>query len=96
MLVSLIIWVVLGAVVGAIATKFVNTRGDSPLLGIGAAVAGAVVLGFAYRLASGNPEAWGVFALLFAVIGAALGAAAYHLIRSRSISRDRQTVRSSY
>lgn len=96
MLVSLIIWVVIGAIVGAIAIKFVDTRGDSPMLGIGAAVAGAVIVGGAHRFLSGNVELWSVLGMCLAAVGAAAGAAIYHLIRSRSISHDRQSVRSSY
>ena len=45
MMLSVVIWIVLGVMVGAIASKFVDTRGDSPILGIGAAAGGAVVLG---------------------------------------------------
>lgn len=97
MMLSFVVWIVLGAVVGAIATKFVDTRGDSPILGIGAAAGGAVVLGLAYRLLLGSAETqWSVMALGSALLGAAVGAAVFHLVRSRSISRDRQTVRSSY
>ena len=96
MLVSIIIWVVLGAIVGAIASKFVDMRGDSPLIGIGAAAAGALVLGLVYRIASGNPETWSILGLALAAIGGVVGVTVFHLIRARSISRDRQTVRSSY
>lgn len=96
MLLSLISYLVIGAVVGAIATKIVDLRGDSPLLGVGAALAGAVLLGMIYRFASGNVELWSLLGLGLAVVGAAVGVTIFHLVRSRSISRDRQTVRSSY
>ncbi len=96
MLISFIIWIVLGTVIGMIATKFVDTRGDSPILGIAAAVGGAVVLGILYRLVSGDVERWSILALILAAVGAAAGAAVFHVIRSRTISRGRQTVRSSY
>lgn len=96
MLLSLIAWIAIGVVVGLIATKFVDTRGDSPIVGIASAAAGAVVLGLGYRLISGNPDTWSIMGLVLAAIGAAVGAAAFHLVRARSIGRDRQTVRSSY
>lgn len=96
MIVSLILWIVLGVIVGAIATKFVDLRGDSPILGISAATAGAIVLGLCYRMFSGNVELWSVLGLILAALGAAVGVVVYHLIRSRSIGHDRQTVRSSY
>jgi uncharacterized membrane protein YeaQ/YmgE (transglycosylase-associated protein family) len=96
MVYSLLVWIVLGAVIGAIATKFVDLRGDSPILGLAAAVGGAILLGLVYRFSTGNAELWSIFGLVFALIGAAGGVAAFHLVRARSISRDRQTVRSSY
>lgn len=96
MFVTLIIWVVLGLAIGAIATRFVDLRGDSPILGIAAAAAGALIFGLVYRMLSGNVETWSVLGILFAAIGGGVGAAAFHLVRARSIGRDRQTVRSSY
>ena len=97
MLFGIIGWVLVGLVVGFVATKFVNLRGDEPLIGILAGLAGAIVGGVLFAVISGRGvQAWDVWALLCAAAGAAVGAAGYHLIRSRSISHDSQTVRRSY
>ena len=96
MVVSLLVWMFLGAVVGAISTKFVDTRGDSPIVVVGAAAGGAVLFGLTHRFISGDIELLSVLGLILVAIGAGAGAAIYHVVRARSISRDRQTVRSSY
>jgi uncharacterized membrane protein YeaQ/YmgE (transglycosylase-associated protein family) len=90
-------WVVIGLVVGFVVSKLINLRGDDPKLGVFAAVGGAVAAGVLHAVVSGaGVTAWNFWSLLFAAIGAAVAVAAWHLIRSRSISRERYVPRQSY
>jgi uncharacterized membrane protein YeaQ/YmgE (transglycosylase-associated protein family) len=90
-------WIVVGLAVGFIVSKMVNLRGDDPKLGMAAAAVGALVGGIVYTVKSGagisgfNP--WGV---LTAAICALVAVAIWHAVRSRSVSREKQTVRRSY
>ena len=95
--VILLTWVVTGLVVGFIASKFVNLRGDDPKIGIGAAAGGAVLAGIVYALiGDAGVSTWTWWAVLFAAVGAALAVVVWHLVRSRSISHDKYVPRSSY
>ena len=95
--VILLTWVVTGLVVGFIASKFVNLRGDDPKIGIGAAAGGAVLAGIAHALiGDAGVSTWTWWAVLFAAVGAALAVVGWHLVRSRSISHDKYVPRSSY
>lgn len=90
-------WLVVGLIVGFIATKVVNLRGDDPKLGIGAAALGAVVAGGLYSMISGNPvSAWNPWSILFAAAGAVAAVVVFHVVRSRFVSHDSYTVRRSY
>ena len=90
-------WIVVGVVVGFVATKLVNLRGDDPRLSIGVAAAGAVVAGFLYSMISGNAvSAWNAWSILWAALGATVSSIAWHAVRSRYISHERYTPRSSY
>ena len=97
MLLGIVGWIVVGLVVGFIASKLVNLRGDDPRLSIGVAVAGAAVAGVLYALVSGDAiRAWNPWSILWAAVGGAVGAVAWHAVRSRSISRERYVPRRSY
>ena len=90
-------WVVVGLVVGLIVSKFLNLHGDDPKLGIAVAGGGAVVGGFLYSLISGDPvSAWNLWSILSAAVGAVAGAAVWHGVRSRYVSRASYTTRRSY
>ena len=97
MLFGLVAYLVVGAIVGFVASKAVNLRGDDPRLGIGVATLGAILGGVLYAIISGagvSPtDFWG---LLFAAAGGLLGAVAWHAVRSRFISHDSYTTRRSY
>ena len=96
-IVGVIGWIVVGLVVAFVATKFVNLRGDDPRLGSAAAVGGAIVGGVLHSLISGTTvTAWNVWSILFALIGAVAAIIVWHAVRSRTISHERQTTRSSY
>jgi uncharacterized membrane protein YeaQ/YmgE (transglycosylase-associated protein family) len=96
-IVSIFGWVVAGIIAGFIASKFVNLRGDDVRFGIGCAIVGAVVAGVLHALITGNGlNPWQPWGAGFALIGGAVGAAVWHLVRSRSISHESSTIRRSY
>lgn len=91
---SILGWVVLGLIVGFIASRLVDLRGDDVRFGMICAVAGAVVAGILHAVFSGNGlSPWQMWGAVSAVLGGAVGAAAWHLIRSRSISHEHGSVR---
>ena len=90
-------WIAAGAIVGFIASKLVDLRGDDIKLGLGAAVLGAVVGGIAYGVMSGHGIThWTVWGAGAAAIGAVVGSAVWHIIRSRTISHEKFSARRSY
>ena len=97
MILGLIGWIVVGIVVGFVATKLVNLRGDDPRLSIVVAAAGAVLAGILYSVISGaGVSMWNSWSILYAGVGAIVGAVTWHAVRSRYISHERYTPRSSY
>ena len=97
MLLGIIGWVVVGLLIGFIVSKVVNLHGDDPRLGIGVAAGGALVAGALYTLISGDPvSAFNAWSLVVAALGGVLGASVWYGVRSRYVSRERYTTRSSY
>lgn len=97
MLTALIVWVVIGLAVGFITAKVLDLHGDDPRFGIVASVAGAIVAAVVYNMISEGPVyAWSFWGMLWAAVGGGAATAAWHLIRSRSVSRTPYTRRSSY
>jgi uncharacterized membrane protein YeaQ/YmgE (transglycosylase-associated protein family) len=97
MILGILGWIVVAVVVGFIASKFVNLRGDDPRFGIAAAIGGGIVVALVYRMISGVAvTAWNPRSLLFAGIGAVVGVVIWHAVRSRYISKERYVPRSSY
>ena len=90
-------WTVVGLVIGFVATKIVNLRGDDPRLSIAAAAVGAVVAGAIYSIVSGEGvSAWNAWSLVCAAAGGLAGAVGWHAVRSRYISHASYSVRRSY
>ena len=90
-------WLVVALLIGFITSKVVNLHGDDPRLGIAAACGAAIFAAVLYTLISGSGvSAWNPRSLVMAAIGAVLGVVTLHLVRSRSISRESYTRRSSY
>jgi uncharacterized membrane protein YeaQ/YmgE (transglycosylase-associated protein family) len=97
MLMGIVGWVVVGLAVGFIVSKVLDLHGDDPLLGIGISVGGAVVFAVLYTVISGaGVSSFNVWSLIFAGVGAGVGVAAWHLIRSKSVSHAPQSRRTSY
>jgi uncharacterized membrane protein YeaQ/YmgE (transglycosylase-associated protein family) len=97
LIVGVLGWLVVGAIVGFAVSKMVNLRGDDPKLGMGAAVAGAVIGGIVHSVVSGTGvSAWNTWSVLTAALGATIAVIVWHLVRSRTISHDTQTSRRSY
>ena len=97
MFLGIISWVVIGIIVGFVASKLVNLRGDDPRFGIAAAVGAAIAGALIYKFVSGaEVSALNPWALLSAAVGAAVGAAVWHAVRSRFISHASYTMRRSY
>jgi uncharacterized membrane protein YeaQ/YmgE (transglycosylase-associated protein family) len=89
-------WIVIGLIIGFIASKIIKSS-DSPGLGILVAMGSALVIGGGCSIIGGYGAS--VFAgrpVIFAVIGAVVGAIIWHAIRSRYASNEPQTVRRSY
>lgn len=81
---SILGWALAGVVVGVIATRLVELRGDDPRISIGLAALAAVVGAWAYNWISGTPVAlFNLWTLLFAVLAASAAVAAWHVARSR-------------
>jgi len=97
MILGIIGWIVVGLVVGFIATKVVDLHGDDPRLGPAVACGGAIVAAALYTMISGaGVSAWNVWSILFAAIGAVVGVVIWHVVRSRYVSREAYTTRRSY
>jgi uncharacterized membrane protein YeaQ/YmgE (transglycosylase-associated protein family) len=97
MILGIIGWLVLGLLVGFVVSKFVDLHGDDPILGIGAAVGGAFVAAILYTVISGaGVSAWNPWSLLWAAVGSVAGVTTCHVIRSRYVSREAYSRRSSY
>ena len=93
----LLSWIGAGLLVGFVASKAINLRGDDPKLGIFAAMGGAVVAGIVYSISTGTSmTAWTPWGLAWATIGALVGVVLWHAIRSRSITHEKYTARRSY
>jgi uncharacterized membrane protein YeaQ/YmgE (transglycosylase-associated protein family) len=88
---------VVGVLIGFIATKAVNLHGDDPRLSVGVAGVGAIAGGALYSLLRGaEVSAWNPWSILFAAVGAVAGAIVWHAVRSRFVSKAAYTTRRSY
>ena len=97
MILGIIGWLIVAMVVGFVASRLVDLHGDDPRLGYGVAVAGALVGAIAYTLVSGaGVSGFNVWSLIWAAVGAVVACVAWHAVRSRFVSHDVGTRRSSY
>lgn len=97
MILSILSWVAIGLLVGFVTGKLIDLHGDDPRFGMAAAAIGAVVAGVLYILISGSDgSVWHAWSLLWGLVGAVVSVIAWHLVRSRFVSRAAYVPRSSY
>jgi uncharacterized membrane protein YeaQ/YmgE (transglycosylase-associated protein family) len=84
MFIALISWIMVGMIVGFIASKNVKLRGDDPKLGLACGAVGAVTGGILYRIVSGSVLGFTLWSILSALIGAIVVVAAWHIMRGRA------------
>ena len=88
MFMGIVGWIILGLIVGFIASKVVNLRGDEPGISILLSAIGAVVGGWLYiAISKAEMSGFNVWSFLFATIGAGAALTAWHLMRWRSATR---------
>jgi len=81
---SVIGWILLGAISGFIASKVVNARGEGCLVNIALGLVGAMVGGFIFSEIGGSGiHGFSIYSLLVATIGAIVVLLAYHAIPGR-------------
>jgi uncharacterized membrane protein YeaQ/YmgE (transglycosylase-associated protein family) len=79
---SFIAWIVFGLLVGFVASKIVNKRGEGPLLDIGLGIAGAIVGGWMFDMVGhSGVSGLNLHSLFVAVAGAIAVLLTYHAIR---------------
>lgn len=85
MFIGLISWIIVGLIVGFIASKNVKLHGDDPKLGLACGAVGAVTGGILYRIVSGVAVGFSVWSILSASLGAIVVVAAWHIMRRRAL-----------
>ena len=96
MLLGIIGWLVVGLVIGFVASKMVDLHGDDPRLGVGVAAGGAIPGRRLYSVFSGNGvSAWNPWCSAVAAL-ARSWARRSGTASGRVVSTERQTRRSSY
>lgn len=82
MVLDLVSWVVIGLVLGFIVSKFVDLRGDDPLVDLIAGAVGAVFAGVLCNILNGvGVSGFTYWSLPGAVAGAAAAVAGWHTLR---------------
>jgi uncharacterized membrane protein YeaQ/YmgE (transglycosylase-associated protein family) len=85
MFIGVIGWAVVGLIVGFVASRIVNLRGDDPRLGFGVAVGASIVGGALYSIISGDGVSrFNVWSLLVAAVVAVVAIVIWHFVRTRS------------
>jgi uncharacterized membrane protein YeaQ/YmgE (transglycosylase-associated protein family) len=82
MMLGVIGWIVLGAIGGFLASKFVNRRGEGLLLDIAIGFVGAKVGGWLLKpTVTTGATGFNAWSILVAIVGAVLMLSCWHLIR---------------
>jgi uncharacterized membrane protein YeaQ/YmgE (transglycosylase-associated protein family) len=82
MILSVMGWIVLGVVVGFLASRLVNRRGEALLLDIALGTVGAVFCGWLFKpTATTGATGFDAWRILIAAVGAVVLLSAWHLIR---------------
>ena len=81
---SIIAWLVLGAIAGFIASKIVDRTGQGLLIDIVLGIVGALVGGYVFSLVGAAPiTGFNLYSIVVAIIGAVIVLAIYHAIAGR-------------
>ena len=81
---SIIAWIILGAIGGFIGSKIVNSAGEGLLLDIVLGIVGAVVGGFVFNsFGAQGVTGLNVYSLIVAVIGSVIVLWLYHFITGK-------------
>lgn len=89
-------WILVGVIVGVIASRVVDLRGDDPRLGIGLGAGGGLIGGWLYSWISGSQVAmFNVWSLLVAGALAVVAVTVWHVVRRRA-PYAQPTIRRSY
>ena len=81
---SIIAWLVLGAIAGFIASKIVDKTGQGLLIDIVLGIVGAFVGGYVFSLLGAAPiTGFNLYSMVVAIIGAVIVLAIYHAISGR-------------
>jgi uncharacterized membrane protein YeaQ/YmgE (transglycosylase-associated protein family) len=84
MFIGLISWIIVGLIVGFIASKNVKLHGDDPKLGLACGAVGAVTGGVLYRIVSGAALGFSLWSILSASLGAIVVVVTWHVMRRRA------------
>ena len=81
---SIIAWLVLGAVAGFIASKIIASSGQGLLLDVVLGIVGAVVGGYVFTLLGAAPvTGFNLYSMFVAIVGAVIVLAIYHAVMGR-------------
>ena len=81
-------WIVLGLIIGFVASKSLNLGGDDPKMGIAMAGGAALLGGWLYSFLSGSAvTGFNGHSLMFAALAAIVTVVAWHSIRHHSFSK---------
>jgi uncharacterized membrane protein YeaQ/YmgE (transglycosylase-associated protein family) len=78
-------WVVVGLIVGFVASRVVDQRGDDPRFGIALSVGTALIAGWLFSVISGSTVSLlNVWALVTTAIAAVVVMTVWHIVRHRA------------
>ena len=81
---SIIAWLVLGAIAGFIASKIIDSSGKGLLLDIVLGIVGSVVGGYVFTLLGAAPvTGFNLYSMFVAIVGAVIVLVIYHAIIGR-------------
>ena len=81
---SIIAWLVLGAIAGFIASKIIESSGQGLLLDIVLGIVGSVVGGYVFTLLGAAPvTGFNLYSMFVAIVGAIIVLVIYHAIVGR-------------